>query len=135
MITKLFISASLFIALVDARAQNIEMSTLTWVSDEVTDIGASRVSKVKCMFKTEGKSRVEWIQRNGNLRTVFTVIGTQGVWTNVGEPGNITYVLERNGNRCRMIIERKQDGLFVTMDFSKAGEYSSIQKFKISTVN
>ena len=135
MITKLFISASLFIALIDVRAQNIEMSTLTWVSDEVTDIGASKVSKVKCMFKTEGKSRVEWIQRNGALRTAFTVVEVQGAWTNVEEPGGIAYVLERNGKRCRMFIERAKDGLFVTMDFSKAGEYSSIQKFKISTVN
>lgn len=133
--TKSFIAAILIMASIGTRAQNVQVSTLNWNAEEVTEIGANKVSHVKCTFKTEGKTQVEWIQRNGNLRTVFTVVEVQGAWANVAEQGSITYVLNRNGNKCRMLMERTQDGLFVTMDFSKTGEFTSIQRFKISTID
>ncbi len=113
-----------------ALSQSIVRSTLTWKAMEVNDSRTQTSKGMTCDFVTNGKKSVDWIQKGGALKTSFIVTAVEGEWLNVASQGSITYVLERNGKSCKMLIERNASGVFVTLDFT-----SSRLRFKIDSVN
>jgi hypothetical protein len=115
-------------------SQNISTSNLTWQAVETTDLQTSATTALKCLFKTNANKSMEWIQKKGEMKGLFTITSVEGNWSNVSSAGSITYGLQSNGNSCKMIIEKNVSGTFITMDFSKPGEFTSLYKFKIISV-
>ncbi len=115
-------------------SQNISTSNLTWQAVETTDLQTSATTTLKCLFKTNANQSVEWIQKKGEMKGLFTVTSVEGNWSNVSTAGSIIYRLQRNGNSCKMTIEKNASGTFITMDFSKSGEFTSLYRFKIISV-
>ena len=117
-----------------AAAQNVSQETLSWQADQVTDLQTNASVSMKCIFKTIGDGQVEWIQKNGTLKTTYNVTTAQGSWSNISQPGTITYTLARNGKTFKMILERSGPDITVTLDFSKAGEFTAVRRFRIVSV-
>lgn len=115
-------------------AQNISTNNLTWEAVETTNLQTSVTTTLKCSFRTNSNTSVEWIQKKGQLSTLYTVTSVQGAWNNVAMPGSVTYTLQHDGKACKMTLEKTPSGTFITMDFSKPGEYTSLHRFKIVTV-
>lgn len=117
------------------QAQNISNSTITWEAQQVTDVESASTKLMSCQFVTKSGTTVDWVQKDGEMKTTFNIVETTGNWPDVSAAGTITYTLERKGKSCRMIIERSESGIFVTLDFSKLNEYTSHLRFKIESVN
>jgi hypothetical protein len=117
-----------------ALSQNISTANLTWEAEEATDLQTSHSMAMDCVFKTNGTESVEWIQRKGELKTLYTVTSVEGSWSNVSAVGSFIYLLTRKGHSCKMTVERTETGIFVTMDFSKASEYTARHRFRIKSV-
>ena len=115
-------------------AQDIATANLTWTAEEATDLSTGKNIAYRCQIKTDGAQSVKWLQKNGQMITTYTVTGTEGNWSNISSLGSFTYQLSRNGKSCKMIVEKKVTGTFITMDFSKQGEYVSRQRFRIKSV-
>lgn len=126
--------ACLIVAPLASFAQDISTSTLTWEAVESTDLEKSTTLAMKCSFRTESNSSVEWIQKKGQLRNVFVVTSVEGTWNDISSVGTITYTLSRNGKSYKMKLEKDDSGTFITMDFSKDGEYQSRYRFRITSV-
>ena len=114
--------------------QNISKAKLSWQADQATDTQTLKTIAYTAEFKTIGSQSVEWIQKKGQSSAAFTVTATEGKWTDVTSDGSFSYLLERNGKTCKMTVERAASGTFITMDFSKTGEYTSVQRFRIQAV-
>ena len=121
------------LSVISAQSQNIRSSNLTWEADEVTDLEVRDSVRYTCQFRTDGSS-MEWIQKNGELKTVYQIVGVEGNWTDVSKNGTMTFSLERKERLCKMVLERTTSGVFVTLDFSGPGEYTSVKKFHIKSV-
>lgn len=115
-------------------SQDISTASLTWTADQTTDLSTGKNVPYQCEIKTDGVRSVKWVQKKGQLITTYTVTGTEGKWANISSSGTFTYLLSRNGKDCKMIIEKKLTGIFITMDFSKPGEFVSRQRFRIKSV-
>ncbi len=128
-----FLTVLLFSTL-SLHAQNIARGTLLWQAEEVTDLQTATNKQMSCQFRTQSNSSVEWIQKDGALKSLFTISSVDGQWADVSTLGTITYALERNGKTAKMILEKTASGTFITMDFSKPGEFVSKLRFKIMSV-
>jgi hypothetical protein len=115
-------------------AQDISQQTLSWRTDQVLDLQTNASISMKCTFKTIGASKVEWIQKNGSLKTIYNVTSIQGSWPNISQTGSVTYVLERNGKSFKMLMEKSGPNVSVTLDFSKPGEFTSVRRFRVISV-
>lgn len=115
-------------------SQNITTSNLVWEADQVTDLQKQTTTKYIAKFKTNETQSVEWIQRKGQMSTRYEVTGTEGSWVDISKPGSITYLLARNGKSAKMTLEKNSSGIFVTLDFSVPGEFTSIQKFHVQSI-
>lgn len=124
----------LFMLSFPTLSQNIATSTLTWVAERGTDLSTASTLDMKCSFITKNNTSVEWIQKKGEKRSEYEVTAVEGSWTDVSSNGAITYTLMRNGKPCKMTLERTGSGTFITMDFSKEGEYTSRYRFQIISV-
>src|SRR5882762_399388 len=62
-------------------SQNIASSNLVWEADQVTDTQTQKTNAYKAKFKTNKSTSIEWIQKNGEKSSVYTVTGTEGSWT------------------------------------------------------
>lgn len=122
------------IEIVPSYSQSISSSNLLWTADQVTDFKINNTMDFQCQFKTNGIEQVTWIQKKGQMTTNYNVTRTEGSWEDISVSGTFTYFLERNGKDFKMTLEKKSSGTFVTLDFSKAGEYTSIQQFRIKSV-
>jgi len=114
--------------------QNPINSRLTWSASEVTNVQTSATKGTKSQFVTIDDESVELIQKGGQRRTVFTVTHVEGSWRSVSRTGQIVYTLQLNDKTGTLTLERNQNGLFATMDFSRQGEYTSILRFRIASV-
>lgn len=115
-------------------SQDIAGGTLTWEAVEATDLQTMNPMTMKCQFVTKGNESVTWIQKKGTLTKVYSIVSTEGAWKNVSSVGSRTYFLSDNGKPCKMTVEKNANGTFITMDFSKAGEYTARHRFKIESV-
>lgn len=129
----LFLLLSLFLAS-PCLSQNIKTSRLVWETDRVTDLQNQTSTAYNGKFKTNANQSVEWIQRKGQMSTLYEVTNIEGSWKDVSTRGSITYLLTRNGKSVKMIIEKNSSGIFITLDFSVPGEFTSIQKFHVQSV-
>lgn len=116
-------------------SQNITGTTLIWKASQVTDGRTSSTKTSSTEFVTHATSSVDWIQRNGALKTTFRVVGTEGSWTNVKEHGSITYLLEYEKHSCKIRIERNASGLSLFMDFVGDEAATTRLAFRIDSVS
>ena len=119
---------------VKANSQNIATSKLLWQTNQANDLRSQNLIDYQCAFKTDGSQTIKWFQKNGQSVTTFTILRTQGTWTNINSPGSITYGLSRNTDRGKMIIEKNENGTFITLDFSETSTHAIKQRFRISSV-
>lgn len=129
----LIIPAFLIIAS-SCYSQNIVTANLVWETDQATDLQTQSTSSYKAQFKTNGSTSVEWVQRKGQMTTLYNVEHVEGEWADISTSGSITYFLTRNDKSAKMIIEKKSSGTFITLDFSVPGEFNSLQKFHVQSV-
>jgi len=122
------------ISVATSYSQNIATSNLTWQASEATDLQTQKVMTYEATFKTNGTQVVEWIQKDGERTSTYTVTGTEGTWPDISATGMFTYLLTRNGKASRMAFERSEGGLFVTLDFTQPGGPAIKQRFRIQSV-
>jgi hypothetical protein len=115
-------------------AQDLSTATLVWEADQVTDLQTQTTLPFSCQFKTHGLQAADWIQKNGARVSTYAVTGTEGTWADIGTNGSFTYLLSKNGNGGKMTIDKSTAGTFITLDFSKTGEYVFQQRFRVTTV-
>jgi len=116
-------------------SQNITGTALTWKASQVTDGRTSATKTSSTEFVTHATSSVDWIQRNGAVKTTFRVVGMEGNWPNIKERGSVTYLLEYEKRSCKMRIERNASGLSLFMDFVDEGAATTRLTFRIDSVS
>lgn len=116
---KFFLFWLVVIALIPSAglAQDITQNTYTWKASQVIDGRTSSTKASTTEFVTHASNSVDWIQRNGELKTAFVVTGIKGNWPNIHKSGSITYLLEYEKHSCTLRLERGGSGLLITMDF------------------
>lgn len=119
---------------IPSSGQNPQSTELTWHAIEVTDLQTNTTKPTTCHFVTGSDNAVVWVQKNGTLTTTFSITGVTGSWESITQPGQIQFSAQRNGKNSTIKLERTGDGLFVTMDFSQPGQFTSILKFRIESV-
>lgn len=128
----------LVIALITPAAgfsQDITKSEYTWKASQVTDGRTSSTKASYTEFVTHGLTSVDWIQKNGELKTTFRITGTEGSWSNINNQGSITYLLEYENRSCKMRFERAASGLSISMDFGSEGAGTTRLTFKVDSVS
>ncbi len=117
-----------------AYPQDPLSAVLTWHATEVTDLQTNVTKPSVCQFVTKPGKTVEWIQKEGSRTTTFAITGITGSWESVAQFGQVEYALQRNGKSSTMKLERSANGLFVTMDFSQPGQFTSVLRFRIKSI-
>ena len=123
----------LFAAPIAGVSQSVLTDSLSWEAVEVTNLQTMVTSPSKCLFQTSDGT-VLWIQRYGALTNTYAILTSTGTWPSVLANGTISFQLSRNGKASTMVVERTNAGVFITMDFSVAGEFDSRHRFKIISV-
>jgi len=118
-----------------AAGQNIASANLHWTSDQTTNLRSQETTQYVSSFITRGTSSVNWIQKNGQVNTSYSVTGTDGSWTDIETNGSFIYYLSRDGKGGRLTVERDAGGFFITLDFSESGQHSIKQKFRVTSVS
>ncbi len=116
------------------KAQDITKGKYTWKASQVTDGRTSSTKNSYTEFVTNASTSVDWIQKNGELKTTFRVTGIEGSWPNIDNQGTITYILEHENGSCRMSFERSASGLKISMDFEGNGNATTRLTFKVDSV-
>lgn len=114
-------------------AQDIETATILWEADRASNKQTNESHALLCSFKST-PAYVEWIQKNGELKTTYQIISSEGTWNDVNQAGSITFIVERNGNRIKITFTRANGQVTVALDFSKPGQAYAVQEFNISNV-
>lgn len=116
------------------HGQDITTSTLRWTSNQTTDLRSPETKAYACTFITRGTATIDWLQRNGQVRTTYTITRTEGSWRDILANGSFTYFLGRDGKTGRIVIERTGESVTITLDFSESGEFNIKRQFRVSEV-
>jgi hypothetical protein len=115
------------------QAQDIKTTTILWEADRVTNKQTGANHTFHCSFKTSS-GQVEWIQKKGELKTIYTIISSEGTWSDINQMGIMVYTLERNGNRFNITFARANGTVTVAIDFSTANKAEAVQEFQVTNV-
>ncbi len=114
--------------------QDISSSKIVWEAEQATDLQTNSTTPMSCQFISNGRQSVEWIQKKGMIRTIYTVTSVEGNWQDIRTNGSVTYQLERNGKHCKMVFERNDAGTYATMIFVEGSNTVSQLRFNIKSV-
>lgn len=115
-------------------SQNIKTTKLVWETDQVINLENQTSSVYNAKFKTNASQSMEWIQKKGQMNTLYEIARMEGSWEDISTQGTISYLLTRNGKSINMIIEKNSSGTFITMDFIVPGQLPSRQKFHVQSI-
>jgi hypothetical protein len=87
----------LFTGVVHAQSINVQSDNITWTINGMTDVDAGVTVAYQCKFTTFGNQNIDWIQDNGNYVVHFSILSTDGLWTNPDDTGSITYTISGSG--------------------------------------
>jgi hypothetical protein len=131
---------SIFLGLIltgatNVNGQDMTRTTLAWKASQVMDGRTSATKTSTTEFVTHSATSVDWIQRNGELRTTFRVLSVEGTWSDVKERGSVTYLVEYDNHSCKLLFERSDSGVSIVMDFETVPDASKRLTFQINSVN
>jgi hypothetical protein len=93
-----------------SQSINIQSDNLEWTINGLTDVNANITVPYSCKFTTFGTQNIDWVQDNGNYVIHFTVVSTEGQWTDPEALGSITYSVTGDGMTGSLTISNSGTG-------------------------
>lgn len=92
-----------------------QVSPEIWEVESFKNLRTNEERTYSCAFKVYPGDRIDWIQ--GNHIQSFPVTSNEGALPRKGN-GSITYHIEKEGKYGRVVIERVESSLFMTIDLT-----------------
>lgn len=118
--------------LCSAQSGNILSQTRTWNSTAAVDLQTNDTLSVQMKFISYSADKIEYHDPSASVQ-VFDVTGTTGTWTNIAQPGSMTYQVAFLNQNGVISIERTAAGVFLTIDMTSAGSGMKI-KYSINSI-
>lgn len=109
-----------------AQSGNILSQTRTWNSTKGIDLQTNDTLAVQMKFISYSSDKIEYHDPSANVQ-VFDVTGTTGTWTNIAQPGSMTYQVSFLNQSGVITIERTTTGIFLTVDMTNGGSGMKIK--------
>ena len=92
-----------------SQAQNLATTKLNWSSVATFNpMTGATVTEATQLFTTAGDS-IQWKAPDGTLRYGSKILEVNGIWSDVSQPGSITYEVDSNGQRGVITLQRASD--------------------------
>jgi len=118
-----------------AIAQNPQTTHLHWSVTQLTDLNTNKPQSYTCSFETNGLQPINWIQKSGAFITLLSVEATSGSWTDINNPGVLTYSIQTDDSSGTLTFERSGSGYNITIDLSLPGGQRLHNRYTVSSVN
>jgi hypothetical protein len=115
-----------------AQSGNILSQTRTWNSATGVDLQTNDTLSVQMKFISYSADKIEYHDPSANVQ-VFDIAGTTGTWTNIAQPGSMTYQVTFLNQNGLIIIERTTAGVFLTIDMTGGGSGIKI-RYSINSI-
>lgn len=94
-----------------ADAQNIKTDKLEWSTSGFKDNSSGDEFSLESSFVTDGFKKITWIQDSGKSKVEWSIVSTEGSWTNLSQEGSVK--LRFSDNQVNGVLSiRRTDGVF-----------------------
>lgn len=117
-----------------AHAQDIMKSRVIWTVSGAENLKTSERLDYACRFVSDGTT-IKWLQKNQSRETLFTIVSTEGSWSNVTRVGEITFkVSKADGTTGTLRFTKEGAGGIILLDFSGSDEYGARYRFHVNRI-
>lgn len=103
------------------EAQNIRSARLIWSVSHLHDLNTPDTVTYQCTFETYGEGAIQWKQKGGAFVMTFQVTSVSGQWSDVAQPGQVTYGIMAEGEGGTLRFEKNASGTFIILTFDASG--------------
>jgi hypothetical protein len=114
-------------------AQDITQNVLRCHGDRVKNLANGDDIPFDVDVRITPQQKIEWIQKGGQRIHTYSIVAVNGSWTDMSQPGSITYTVMYQDKRGEVRVERDATGLFITCD-TRNGTEGSYYKLIIGSV-
>ena len=123
----------LFIALGEiTMAQDITTANLRWKTIKSLEISGSPSVGDTTTLTTFGNKKVEWKDAHGTLLYSFQVVGTKGIWPDIGKAGDVSFRITTTGNSGMITFKTSGSNTKVRITLVAGNR---LQTFELSAVS
>jgi hypothetical protein len=115
-------------------AQDITQNVLRCRGDRVKNLANGDDINFDVDVRITQQQKIEWIQKGGQLIHTYSIVAVNGSWTDVSQPGSITYTVTCQDKRGEVRVERDATGLSITCN-TRNGTEGSYYKLIIESVS
>lgn len=116
------------------NAQNIRNSKIKWTLTQSGRI-LETLKPYRGELITEGVNKIIWIQKNGEKQSDYEITSTIGEWANIQQNGKIEYLIQKNGRKGKLLIERTIAGVSIVFYFDEAFSDPNALKFIVGEID
>jgi hypothetical protein len=102
-------------------AQNIATTSLQWNATSVFEAHLGNTT-VEPGTVTTANGHIVWKAANGSVKYDFTILETNGTWTNVSANGSVTYEVDHQNNRGTVQFKRDNGGVTIRIVLTTGSE-------------
>jgi len=117
-----------------AQTLSVTQDTLQWHVSALFDQAADSTGSFSCSFITYGQGRILWLQKEGTYSTEFSVSSAEGSWSNIQQPGSVTYHVSCFGKHGDLIFMRSQSGTSIRMVFLENNVNTMPLEFQVTSI-
>jgi len=118
----------------NGNAQNIRNSKIKWTLTQSSRI-LETLKPYRGELITEGVNKIIWLQKNGEKQSDYEITNTIGEWANIQQNGKIEYLVQKNGRKGKLLIERTIAGVSIVFYFDEAFSDSNALKFIVGEID
>ena len=102
----MILGSVLFVFSTGSQAQNIATTKLNWSSVTTFNPMTGDTQSESTQLVTTAGDSIKWNAPDGTLRYGSKILEVNGTWTDVSQPGSITYEVDNNGLRGVITLQR-----------------------------
>ena len=115
-------------------AQDMSQNVLRCRGSRVTNLANGDDFGFAVDVRLVKQQRIEWIQQNGQRIHTYTITSVNGTWTDLSQPGSVTYAIVYQDKPGQVHIERDAAGVYIVCDL-RGGSEGSYYKLFIDNVS
>jgi len=100
------------------QAQNVSKETIQWNATGFKDLDTNETVTNSCQFVTYGAKKIKWIQDNGKFVVDWNITKSSGTWTNVSQPGLISFSFTDDKVKGELTIKKEGSGWLMNLTIS-----------------
>jgi hypothetical protein len=104
------------------HAQNITIATVQWNASLAMNAQSGEIIDDPGFLVTTSNEKLEWKKQDGSERYSFAVKEVIGSWTNLNQPGEVTYEIAGAGGNGTATIKKTNEDTRIRLLIANEGE-------------